>query len=61
MLAGIASFGTVAIGSVWLIRGQNTGQTIGTIAMTCTWTTTVMDIICTTADIPVIALPLAST
>jgi hypothetical protein len=61
MLAGIAAFGTAPIGSVWLTRGQNIGQAIGTTAMTSTWTITVMDIIYTTADIPAIALPLAST
>jgi hypothetical protein len=61
MLAGIAASITAAIGSVWLTHGQNTGQAIGTTTMTYTWTTTVMDITCTTADIPAIALPSAST
>jgi hypothetical protein len=60
MLAGVAISSTVAIGSVWWTPGQNIGQAIGTIAMTYTWTITVTDIICTTADIPAIALPSAS-
>jgi len=30
MLADIAASSWAAIGSVWLIRDQNTGQTIGT-------------------------------
>jgi hypothetical protein len=61
MLADIAASSWAAIGSVWLIRDQNTGQTIGTTPMIYTWTTTAMDIICTTVDIRAIALPSAST
>jgi len=60
MLAGIDAFITEAIGSLWLTRGPNTGQTIGTTVMTYTWIITVMDIICTTEDIPAIALLSAS-
>ncbi len=58
---GIAAFNTAGIGLVWLTLGQNTGQAIGMTTMTFTWTTTAMDIICTTADIPAIALPSAFT
>jgi len=43
-----------------MIRGRNTGLTIGTTTMTYTWTTTTVAIICTTGDIPAIALRSAS-
>jgi hypothetical protein len=61
MLVDIADSNTAGIGSVWLTRGRNTGLTIGTTATTSMWTTTVMDITCSTADIPVIALRSAFT
>jgi len=60
-LAAINAFSTAVIGLAWLIRGQNTGQTIGTTAMTSTWTTTTTDIICSTADILATAFPSVST
>ena len=60
-LAAVSAFSTAVIGLAWLIRGLNTGQTIGTTAMTSTWTTTRMGIICTTADILATAFRSAST
>jgi hypothetical protein len=61
MSAGIVASSTEAIGSVWLIRGRNIGQTIGMTATTYTSTTPVTVITYMTADIRVIALPSAST
>ena len=61
ILNAVAASSTAGIGSASSTRGQNTGQAIGTTAMTSTWTTTATDIICTTADIPAIALPSVST
>jgi len=60
-LAAVSAFSTAVTGLAWLIRGLNTGQTIGMTAMTSTWTTTTTDIICTTADILATAFPSAST
>jgi hypothetical protein len=60
-LAGIAASSTAAIGLRSLIRGRNTGQTIGTTTTTYTWTTAAMVTTCITADTPAIALLSAST
>ena len=60
-LAAVSAFSTAVTGLAWLIRGLNTGQTIGMTAMTSTWTTTTTGIICTTADILATAFPSAST
>ena len=56
----IPDFSTQASGSVWLIRGRNTGRVPGTRPTTFTSTTSVMAITCTTGAIPESLLPSTS-